>query len=193
MSIFLYSGLLVLTKFCLYLLVNISVSSFKKSNTSQETFISLEDVLKTSSRHVLKASSTGLQRNNFPFSVMSWRRLEDVLMTKCKYVLNTSRKTSKRLLGRQKSVTLKTSSRCVEDILKTFDKTSWKTEICYAENIFMTSWRYVLKRSWRHVFKTSSIHLGDRQDVYWEYPYLTNPSVYLTNLYFANLRWIPNH
>ena len=32
---------------------------------SQQTFVGLQDVLKTSSRHVLKTSSTRLQRNNF--------------------------------------------------------------------------------------------------------------------------------
>ena len=147
LSIFLYSGLLILTKFCLYLLVNISVSSFKKSSTSQETFISLEDVLKISSRHVLKTSSTRLQRNNFPVSITSWRRLENVLMTTCKDVLNTSRKTSWRLLGRQKSVTLKTSSRCVK-----------------------TSWRHLARRLERRRFVTLKISLWRLEDMSWRGP-----------------------
>ena len=38
-------------------------------------------VLKTSSRHVFKTSSTRLERNNFTSSKTSWRRLEDVLKT----------------------------------------------------------------------------------------------------------------
>ena len=37
--------------------------------------------------------------------------------------------------------------------------------------------------------KTSSFsrHLGDKQNVYWGYLYLTNLNVYLTNLYLTNL------
>ena len=50
--------------------------------------------MKTSSRHVLKTSSTRLQRNNFTSSKTSWKRLEDVLKTSCKtswrHVLKTS-------------------------------------------------------------------------------------------------------
>ena len=38
------------------------------TDISQETFVGLEDVLKTSSRHVLKTSSTRLQRNNLTSS-----------------------------------------------------------------------------------------------------------------------------
>ena len=34
-------------------------------NYSQQTFVGLQDVLKTSSRYVLKTSSTRLQHNNF--------------------------------------------------------------------------------------------------------------------------------
>ena len=40
----------------------------KRKDISQQTFVGLQDVLKTSSRHVLKASSTRLQRNNFTSS-----------------------------------------------------------------------------------------------------------------------------
>ena len=54
---------------------------------SQQTSVGLEDALKTSSRHVLKTSSTRLQQNNFTSSKTSckdvlktsWRRLEDLL------------------------------------------------------------------------------------------------------------------
>ena len=35
---------------------------------AQQTFVGLQDVFKTSSRHVLKMSSTRLQRNNFSSS-----------------------------------------------------------------------------------------------------------------------------
>ena len=41
--------------------------------TTQQTFVGLEDILKTSSRHLLKTSSTRLQRNNFTSSKTSWR------------------------------------------------------------------------------------------------------------------------
>ena len=58
-----------------------SVYAYQRE-TTQQTFVGLQDVLKTSSRHVLKTSSTRLQRNNF---------------------------TSSRRLGRRKIVTLKTS------------------------------------------------------------------------------------
>ena len=39
--------------------------------TTQQTFVGLEDVFKTCSRHVLKTSSTCLQHNNFTSSKMS--------------------------------------------------------------------------------------------------------------------------
>ena len=43
--------------------------------TSQQTFVGLQDVFKTSWRHVLKTSSTRLQRNSFTSSKTSWRCL----------------------------------------------------------------------------------------------------------------------
>ena len=86
-------------------------------------------VFKTCSRHVLKTSSTRLQRNNFHLP----RRLEDVL------------------------------------------KTSWKTKSCYTEDVLQVSLRYVLTTSWTR--------LGDRQNVNWEYMYLTNLNVYLTTMF----------
>ena len=43
----------------------------------------------TSSRHVLKTSSTRVQRNNFTSSKKSWRRLEDVLQRRFEDVLKT--------------------------------------------------------------------------------------------------------
>ena len=55
-------------------------------NCSQQIFVGLEDAFKTSSRHVLKTSSTRLQRNNFTSSKTSWGRLEDLLQD----VLKTS-------------------------------------------------------------------------------------------------------
>ena len=111
-------------------------------------------VFKTSSRHVLKTSSIRLQRNNFSSSKTSWRHF----------------------------------ARRLEDVLKT----SWKTRNCYAEDVLKTSWRHVLEMSWRHVLKISWRHvlkmsakrLGDKQNVFWIYLYLTNLNVYLTNLVF---------
>ena len=76
---------------------------------TQQTFVGLQDVLKT--------SSTRLQHSNFRSSKTSWRGLEDVF--------KTSPKTSSRRLGRRKIVNaedvfktswrhiLRTSSRCL--------------------------------------------------------------------------------
>ena len=85
----------------------------RRKKITQQTFVGLEDVLKTSSRHVLstssrhilKRSSTRLQRNKFTSSKTSWRRLESI--------------------------------RRLEEVLKT----SWKTKNCYAEDVFNTLWR----------------------------------------------------
>ena len=69
------------------------MQSFNKSEknfkaTSQLTFAGLQDVLKTSSKHVLKTSSARLQPNNFLSSKTSSRRLvrclQDVLKTSWK-------------------------------------------------------------------------------------------------------------
>ena len=65
-------------------------------------------VFKTSSRHVLKTSSTRLQRNNFTSSTTSWKHLEDPF--------KTSRKTS-----------WKTKNSDAEGVLKTFWKHILKT------------------------------------------------------------------
>ena len=50
-----------------------SFSSNSNCRASQQTFVGLQDVLKTSSRHVLKTSSTRLQHNNFLSSKTSWK------------------------------------------------------------------------------------------------------------------------
>ena len=91
--------------------------TIKLKRLSQRTFVSLEDVLKTSSRHFLKTSSTRLQ------SVTSFG-LPSLLKTSCKDVMKTSHKTSSKRLGRRITVTLKTSSRhvfktCIEHVFKT--------------------------------------------------------------------------
>ena len=44
----------------------------------QQRFVGLQNVLKAHSRHVLKASSTRVQRNNFLSSKTSSRRLQDI-------------------------------------------------------------------------------------------------------------------
>ena len=92
------------------------IYNFWKYKVAQQTFVGLQDVFETSSRHVLKTSSTRPQRNNFSSSKTSWRRLANTSRGRLEDVLKTSRKTSWKLLGRQKNVTLKTSSRHLEDM-----------------------------------------------------------------------------
>ena len=122
---------------------------------SQQIFVGLQDVLKTSSRYILKMSSTRLRRNNFSSSKTSWRRLEDFLQ---------------RCLGRRKIVMLKTSWRCLEDM-------SWSQAL-------NTSRRHVLKTSsrglgvkqidyWRYLYLVNL-------NLYLTNLYFTN--LYLTNL-----------
>ena len=68
--------------------------AFRTINT-QQTFVGLQGVLKTSSRQVLKTSSTHLQRNSFTSSKTSstsWRRFQDLSQDVFK--------TSSRRLGR---------------------------------------------------------------------------------------------
>ena len=119
-----------------------SISYFKRSifdqraqmEGIQQTFVGLQDVLKTSSKHVLKTSSARPQRNNFSSSKTSWRHLEDISQD----VFKTS---SRRLYDvledeillrwiRLQDV-LKT---CLEDVLKTcledIIKTSWRQTKC---------------------------------------------------------------
>ena len=75
-----------------------------------------------SSRHVLKTSSTRLQRNNFTSFKTSWIRLEDVF--------KTSRKTSWRRLEDVLEEEKLLRRRRLEDVLKT-----------YLEDVFKTSRR----------------------------------------------------
>ena len=56
------------------------------SSISQQTFVGLQ--------HVLKTSSTRLQRNNFTCSKTSWRRLANTSWRRLEDVFKTSRKTS---------------------------------------------------------------------------------------------------
>ena len=85
-------------KWVYYLMMSYKISIWFQIRASQQTFVGLQDVLKTSSRHALKTSSTSLQRNNFTSSKTSWRRLEDVLRTRLEDVLKTfSRPLTRRL------------------------------------------------------------------------------------------------
>ena len=104
---------------------------------SQQTFVGLEDVMKTCSRHVLKTSSTHLQCNNFWSSKTSWRRLQDIL--------KTSRKTSWRCFGRPKIVTLKMSSR----------------------HAFKKSWRHISSRYLQDVLETKEMGISVSKKSKW--------------------------
>ena len=52
---------------------------FQQTVVNQRILAGLQEVYETSSRHVLKKSSTRLQRTNFSSSKTSWRLLQDVL------------------------------------------------------------------------------------------------------------------
>ena len=112
------------------------MQSFNKNEknfkaTSQLTFAGLQDFLKTSSKHILKASSAHLQPNNFLSSKTSSTRLQHVF-----------------------SVTIFRLRRRLQDVLKT----SWKTKNCYAKDVLKTSWRHVLKTSWRRLVDKQNVY-----------------------------------
>ena len=114
--------------------------------TTKQTFVGLENVSKKSSRHALKISSTPLQSNNF-----------------------TSCKTSWRPLRRQKVVTLKTSSRCLQDL----------------------SWRCLKEMSWKHALKMSKYFLGI--SVWNKSKCVSNKSIFhkaVFNISKTNPKWI---
>ena len=116
------------------------MQSFNKSEknfkaTSQLTFAGLQDVLKTSSKHVLKTSSARLQHNNFLSSKTSSTRLQ-------RNNFSSSKTSSRRLV------------RCLQDVLKT----SWKRKNCYAKDVLKTSWRHVLKTSWRRLVDKQNVY-----------------------------------
>ena len=87
---------------------------------TQQTFVGLGGLFKTSPRHALKTSSTHLQRNNFTSSedekLLHWRRLQDALNI------------------------------CLEDLLKTYLEDVWKTCV---EDVLKTCLGDVLKTLWR--------------------------------------------
>ena len=103
---------------------------------SQQTFVGLQYLLKTSSRHLLKTSSTRRQYNNFLSS---------------KYILNTSCKD-----------VLKRSWKLFEDI----SQVVLKTKNCNVEEVLKTSSRHVLKRRRllfcrEDVLETNKMFTGD--------------------------------
>ena len=108
---------------------------------TQQTFVGLEDVLKTSSKHVLKTHSTRLQRKNFWSSKTSgrrlaktfWRRLEDISQDV--------------LQERRTIVTLKTPSRHLDGM-------SWR-------RLKDMSWSRLQDMSWSRLSNMSSRHLHD--------------------------------
>ena len=87
---------------------------------TQQTFVGLGGLFKTSPRHALKTSSTHLQRNNFTSSedekLLHWRRPQDALNI------------------------------CLEDLLKTYLEDVWKTCV---EDVLKTCLGDVLKTLWR--------------------------------------------
>ena len=87
---------------------------------TQQAFVGLGGLFKTSPRHALKTSSTHLQRNNFTSSedekLLHWRRLQDALNI------------------------------CLEDLLKTYLEDVRKTCV---EDVLKTCLGDVLKTLWR--------------------------------------------
>ena len=132
---------------------------------TQQTFVGLEDVFNTSSRHAFKTSSTRLRRNSFTSSKTSWRRLEYVLRTSCKDVLKTSWRRLEDLLQDEKLLCW----RCLEDM-------SWSR----LQDVLKTCLEDLLKILWRQ----TKYLLGISEYISWD---LTNLNVYLTSLYFTNL------
>ena len=115
-------------------------------------------------------------------SNITWRRLQHIFSVTIFRLPRRHEdifKTSSRPLGRKGIVTLKMSSRRLEDM-------SWRR--LKDMSCLKTSWRHIFKTSSRCFGdKTSSRCLGDKQNFYWGYLYLINLNVYLTNLYFTNL------
>ena len=93
---------------------------------TQQTFVDLQDVLKT--------SSARLQRNNFSSSKTSWRCLEDVFARRLEDILKTS---WRRMIKTNIFVWRRMSKANIIVLIK-------------------TSWRRLLKTKTKDVFKTSS-------------------------------------
>ena len=125
---------------------------------------------------------------NFPANIcwssrclqdMSWSRLQHVFSVT---TFLSSKTYSRRLVKTSCENVLEDEKLLRWRRLKDVLKASWK-------HVLKTSWRHVLvlNTSWRYVLKTFSRHLGNKRIVYWEYMYLTNLIVYLTNLYLTSL------
>ena len=107
------------------------------TNIPSNLFVSLQDMLKSSSRHLFKTSSIHVFKTSSRHVFKtSWR---DVFKTSSRYLC----KTSWRRLGRRKIVTLKTcwrrsedmSSRRLQDVLKTNNCLLGKYPLSYATDI----------------------------------------------------------
>ena len=111
-------------------------------DTSQQTFVGLEDVLKT--------SSTRLQHNNFTPSKTSWRRLAKTFRRSLEDLLQDVFKTS-----------WKTKKCYADDVLKT----SWRHALkMSSKHVLKTSWRCLEDMSWRplkNFMETNKIFTGD--------------------------------
>ena len=141
--------------------------------TCQQTFVGLEDVLKTSSRR--------LQRNKFSPSKTSWRRVENVLRhlaRRLEDVLKTSWETKNcyaenalRTSWKHLETSHKTTWRHLEDVLGDEILLCWKRledilKICL-EEVLKTCLEDIFKTPWRQ--KTPG------------YLYQTNLNVYVSN------------
>ena len=93
-----------------YIGLDQDVLKTSSEDVTQQTFFGLQHVLKTSWRHVLKMSSTRLQRNNFTSSKTSWRR-----MAKTNILVLTKTSSEDVRLRR----TYSSWSRRLEDVFKT--------------------------------------------------------------------------
>ena len=120
---------------------------------SQQKFVGLEDVLKTSWKHVLKTTSKGLQRNNFLSSKTFWRLLEDVLKTSWRCFENVLE--DKKLLHWNR----------LEDVLKTSSRHVFKTSSRHVLNTFsrrllgMLYWEYLLLKNLKSISDKSVSHI----------------------------------
>ena len=119
----------------------------KQRAATQQTFVGLQDVLETYSRHVLKTSSTRLQRNNFSSSKTSWRRLANTFWRRLQDVLWDVFKTSSRCIWKMPP------ARGFEDVLEDEKLLRWRSledvlKACL-EDALKTCLEDVLKMSWR--------------------------------------------
>ena len=130
---------------------------------SQQTFVGLQDVLRTSSRHVLKMSSTRLQCNNF-----------SSCKTSCKYVFKTSSRRYQDVFARR-----------LRDVLEDEKLLRWR-------RLEDMSWRRLEDMSWRRLEDVLEINKMFTRISVLIHGLLRNLNQYLTNLYLTNVRRIHN-